>query len=149
MKKSVLLVALVLAVVFSGCVDNPFGGCNGTYEIKDLSVTPAPDCLEFEANNCNDGVLVVTNDCQETIFLCGVEIPAATIRYYGENKNNGRSVPGGTTLEIILHADGSASLEKTSGNYAKYIPKKEQQLSITCDYKGKPITIAYLKVKKS
>lgn len=56
------------------------GGCFGKSAIKDLKVVPSVDCLQFEINNCNGGILTVTNKCNEDLTIGGLSLPYIKIR---------------------------------------------------------------------
>jgi hypothetical protein len=56
-----------------GCVEYwgpaPMGGCFGKTAILDLKVEPQTECLEIAVNNCNGGILEVSNACAEMLVL--------------------------------------------------------------------------------
>jgi len=88
-KKRFLWLIILIVFVLYGCSDpsteSPapgcrksfgMGGCFGKTVILDVAVEPAVDCLQFEGDNCNGGVLDVKNSCSENLVLGDVTVPA-------------------------------------------------------------------------
>ncbi len=45
------------------------GGCRGKSSIVSIVVKPRINCLSIRANNCNGGVIEITNDCSEDLWI--------------------------------------------------------------------------------
>ena len=51
------------------------GGCFGKSAIRDLQITPLVACLQFDINNCNGGILTVTNKCNKDLVIGDLKLP--------------------------------------------------------------------------
>lgn len=114
-----------------GCA--PMGGCLGKSIIKDLKVEPAIDCLTIEVNNCNGGVLEVTNSCDETFVLGGVEI---TPQEYN------------VSLDVLGKEGGLWVLTRTASNSSVYIPEEDELIEPVGTLGDQRITVSYTKTKE-
>ena len=128
---TLLVLVLVLLVLSSGCLKvkdspapgcvkylgpAPFGGCFGKSVITDFRIiTPIPSCLSIGTNNCNGGVLEISNSCNESLVLGEVKIEPSE-RYVG--------------LDISNKEGGRYLLNRTEGNFAKYIPQNDEQIVV-------------------
>lgn len=92
----------------------PMGGCFGKSLITGPEITPPVNCLTITANNCNGGVLVVHNQCPDSLTLDGVEIAS------GER----------TTLDVVQE-DGEHRLVRASGNFSQYVPTEDEFVKIS------------------
>jgi len=92
----------------------PMGGCFGKTVIMDLEVEPAIDCLTIEVNNCNGGVLEVSNSCDEPLVLGGVEI---TPQEYN------------VALDVLGKEDGRYLLTATYSNFSELYFRSFQWLN--------------------
>jgi hypothetical protein len=95
-----------------------YGGCFGKSAITDLSVTPSFDCLSIDTNNCNGGIIVISNLCNETVTI-GKE----TIVPNSRHKGYGLSKEGNEYLLI-------PAVE----NWENYIPDNLDVISIHAKY---------------
>lgn len=109
------------------------GGCLGKSIIKDLKVEPAIDCLTIEVNNCNGGVLEVTNSCDETFVLGGVEI---TPQEYN------------VSLDVLGKEGGLWVLTRTASNSSVYIPEEDELIEPVGTLGDQRITVSYTKTKE-
>jgi len=121
-----------------GCVKYLFGcsmigGCFGKSVIKDLKVEPAIDCLTIEVNNCNGGVLEVTNNCDETFVLGGFEI---------------RPHEYCLGLDVSGKEDGLWVLTKIASNFSVYIPEEDELVELVGSLGNQKIRVSYIKTKK-
>jgi hypothetical protein len=114
-----------------GC--SPIGGCFGKSVITDLKVEPAIDCLTIEVNNCNGGILEVTNNCDETFVLGGVEITP-------QEYNVG--------LDVLGKEDGLWVLTKTGSNFSDYIPQEDELIELVGTLGDQEVRVSYTKTKK-
>ncbi len=104
------------------------GGCSGKTAILDLAVEPPQTCLQIEANNCNGGVLTISNGCAEALTLGGVTVAA------GERE----------TLDIV-EVNGGWGLMPTAGNFALTIPAADTPVELIGDLGGQAITVRFTK----
>ena len=120
-----------------GCVKYwpfaPMGGCFGKSIIKDLKVEPPIDCLAIEVNNCNGGILGVSNSCSETFVLGGVEI--------GPSEYN-------VGLDVLDQEDGRYLLTRTASNFSDYIPEEDELIELVGTLGEQKIRVSYTKTKK-
>ena len=126
----ILLLVLLLGCVASGCVlvkDSPapgcrtyigvppLGGCCGKSAILELVVEPELDGILIEVNNCNGGILEITNDSEEAFVLGGVKIDAQE-----------HSV----SLGVVGAEDGSYVLQRTYSNFSDYVPEIDERIEL-------------------
>jgi len=120
-----------------GCVKYwglaPMGGCFGKTVIMDLEVEPAMDCLTIEVNNCNGGVLEVSNSCDETFVLGGVEITP-------QEYNVG--------LDVLGKEDGGYLLTVTYSNFSEYIPQENEEIELVGTLGNQEERVSFIKTKK-
>lgn len=143
----VLLVALTLFPVAGciiedspapGCVKysfgcSPAGGCFGKSIIEDLSVEPEIDCITIEVNNCNGGILEVSNACDEPFVLGGVEI--------APHEHN-------VGLDVLGQENGVWLLTETATNFSDYIPAEDELIEILGTLGTQQVQVSYIKTKK-
>ena len=106
-----------------------------------IGMDPTIECLEI-GGIVYGGVEGVTiyNRCQEEVKIGGVEIdPYNRIR---EEKE------GYWAIELARNETGEIIARETDGNYASYIPKKNEKLSIGGEAGGKNFEISYTKTKQ-
>ena len=119
-----------------GCVKYwglaPMGGCFGKTVIMDLKVEPAIDCLTIEVNNCNGGVLEVSNSCDETFVLGGVEI---TPQEYN-------------VVDVLGKEDGRYLLTDTYSNFSDYIPQENEEIELVGSLGDQEVQVSFIKTKK-
>ena len=142
-----LILAFLLAILLGGCVVKehspapgcveywgpaPMGGCLGTTAILDLEVEPEHACLEIVVNNCNGGVLEVSNSCAEILFLRQVTV-------YPSERNVGLDVK---------KRNGEYVLIPTDDNFSDYIPVEDELIEITALLGGKEVRIAFVKTRE-
>ena len=142
---SVLLLLLGTAVACGikkdspapGCIEYwglaPMGGCFGKSVIMDLKVEPAIDCLTIEVNNCNGGILEVSNLCNEPLFLGGVEI-----------KPSERNVG----LDVLGQEDGRYTLTYTASNFSDYIPQEDEAIEVLGSLGDQTVRVSFTKTKE-
>jgi hypothetical protein len=148
-KLIVLIVALVL-ILISGikCFmseDNPapgcnqflgmpsMGGCFGKNAIIDLTVEPEIDGIDIEVNNCNGGVLEVTNRSDIPLVLVEAEIAPEEVY---------------VTFDVLCDENGNPVLKRISSNYSEYIPEKDMYVEINGKLGTQDILITFTKTKK-
>ena len=109
------------------------GGCFGKTVIMDLEVEPSIDCLTIEVNNCNGGVLEVSNSCDEPFVLAGVEITP-------EEYNVG--------LDVLGKEDGRYLLTATYSNFSDYIPQENEEIEFVGALGDQEDLVSFIKTKK-
>ena len=114
-----------------GC--SPIGGCFGKSVITDLKVEPAIDCLTIEVNNCNGGILEVSNNCDEPFVLGGVEITP-------QEYNVG--------LDVLGKEDGRYLLTVTYSNFSDYIPEEDELIELVGSLGEQTVQVSYIKTKE-
>ena len=142
-----IILAFLLAILLGGCVvkedspapgcveywgPSPIGGCFGTTAILDLEAEPEHACLEIVVNNCNGGVLEVSNSCAETLFLRQVTV-------HPSERNVGLDVE---------KRNGEYVLIPTDDNYSDYVPVEDELIEITASLGGKEVRIAFVKTRE-
>lgn len=119
-----------------GCVEywgpSPMGGCFGTTAILDLEVEPEHGCLEITFNNCNGGILEVSNSCAEILFLRQVTV-------HPSERNVGLDVE---------KQNGEYILVPTDSNFSDYIPTENEFVEVTGMLGGEEVKISFLKTKE-
>ena len=137
-----LLPAAVACVIVKdspapGCVEYwgmpMIGGCFGKSVIEDLRVEPMMDCLKIEVNNCNGGILEVSNYCDEPFILGGVEI--------GPSGHN-------VGLDVLGKEDGSYILTATGSNFSDYIPEEDELIELVGMLGNREVRVSYVKTRK-
>ena len=141
----ILPVLLSLACAASGCVlvkDSPapgcreywglapVGGCFGKSVITDLKVEPEVDCLSIEVNNCNGGILEISNDCDESFILGGVVIEPS------------EHCVG---LDVVAQQDGTHGLTRTDSNFSDYVPEEDEQIELVGILGEQEVRVSYVK----
>ena len=137
----ILLVAVVLVSLSCivsqdspapGCVERigcaPMGGCFGKTVIQDLEVT-GPDCLLVEANNCNGGVLEITNACLEPFMVGNEEVPSAE----------------SASFDLRQSSDGDIELIEISSNFSDFIPESNQFIELSGKLGEISVEISFVK----
>ena len=111
----------------------PMGGCFGKSAIKDLKVEPSLDCVTIEVNNCNGGVLDVSNRCSQPLILGGIQIRPSDF----------------AILDIkIQQKDSYNTLTRVTSNFSKYIPEKDELIQVTGKLGNQDIKLRYVKTKR-
>jgi hypothetical protein len=108
------------------------GGCAGTTAILDLQVEPVLDCLVVEVNNCNGGVLEVTNRCTETLVLGGVEIEPDEYS---------------VSLDVLEKQEDSYLLIENYSNFSDYLPAQDEAVTVLGTLGDRPIRVTFIKTK--
>jgi hypothetical protein len=101
-----------------GCIEYwgpaPMGGCFGKTAILDLQVEPQMECLEISVNNCNGGVLEISNTCTEMLVLSQITIH-----------------PGERNVALDLdRQDGEYYLRPIDSNFSEYVPPEDEPVEI-------------------
>ncbi len=109
------------------------GGCFGKTVIMDLEVEPAIDCLTIEVNNCNGGILEVSNLCNESFVLGGIEIKS-------QDRNVG--------LDVLGKEDGRYLLTVTYSNFSDYIPQENEEIELVGTLGDQEERVSFIKTKK-
>jgi hypothetical protein len=119
-----------------GCVEYwgpaPMGGCFGTTAILDLEVDPELDCLEITVNNCNGGILEVSNTCAEILFLRQISVHPGE-RHVG--------------LDLRMQ-DGEHMLVPSPDNFSDYLPVEDEFVTIQGMLRGQELKISFVKTKE-
>jgi hypothetical protein len=106
------------------------GGCFGKSVITDLKVEPELDDLVIEVNNCNGGILEVTNGYDESFLLGGVEIDA---------------LEHCVGLDVLGEVDGRYLLKRTDSNFSDYVPEEDEMIQLTGTLGEQELRISYVK----
>lgn len=110
---------------------SPIGGCFGTTAILDLKVEPQLECLEITVNNCNGGILEVSNSCTEMLVLGQVTIH-----------------PGDRHLGLdVEKQNGEHVLVAVDSNFSLYIPEEDELVEIHGTLGGREVRISFVKTK--
>jgi hypothetical protein len=111
---------------------SPMGGCFGTTAILDLEVEPQLECLEITVNNCNGGILEVSNTCAEALALGQIAIHPGE-RYVGldVDRQNGQ--------HVLITVDS---------NFSLYVPEEDEFVEIQGMLGGREVRISFLKTKE-
>ena len=109
------------------------GGCFGKTVIMDLEVEPSIDCLTIEVNNCNGGILEVSNLCNESFVLGGIEIKS-------QDRNVG--------LDVLGKEDGRYLLTATYSNFSDYIPQENEEIELVGALGDQEVRVSFIKTKK-
>jgi len=145
--RNTVLIIAILALLLTGCIVResspapgcveywgipPMGGCFGTTILKDLQVTSQADCVAFEVNNCNGGVLDVENDCDAPLTLDGIEV-----------------VPGEEmTVDVYRDDAGTLRLREAAGNFSNFVPDEETEVEVEADVGGETFTVSFIKTEE-
>jgi len=142
-----LILAVPLIVLIGGCVVKkdspapgcveywgpaPMGGCLGTTAILDLKVEPEHECLEITVNNCNGGIVEVSNACAEMLVLNQITVH-----------------PGERHVGLDLdRQNGEYVLIPTDGNFSDHIPGENEFVKITGMLGAEEVKISFVKTKE-
>jgi len=146
-KSWLLIIMCLLAVAAVGCTvkkdspvpacieywgPSPIGGCFGTTAILDLKVEPQLECLEITANNCNGGILEVSNTCAEMLALSQITIHPGE-RHVGldVDKQNGE--------HVLIMVDSIFSL---------YVPEEDELVELQGMLGAQEVRISFIKTKE-
>ena len=146
--KQILLVAaltvFVLVAVFipllllafgpgaPGCYQNQLfmGGCFGVNKIRNLRVEPEIGCLKITTNNCNGGILEISNDCKEAVSIGDQILPPEKYYYsYWMKDENGNIVEG----------------SDETGKY--FYPLEDESIVVNGRAGDKEFTVSYTRTK--
>ena len=122
-----------------GCRSNPIipipnaGGCFGKSLILNLSVSLDIPCLYIVVNNCNGGIIGISNSCNEILDIGGIKIYSGS-RYVG--------------LDVSEKINGTYLFGETEGNFANYIPENNEFIEISGNIGDDNITISFVKTKQ-
>jgi len=119
-----------------GCIEYwgpaPMGGCFRRTAILDLEVEPQSECLEITANNCNGGVLEVSNSCAEALIL-------------GETMVE----PGESNVSLDLdRQNGEYILKSSASNFSDYVPAEDEFVEIRGLLGAREVRISFVKTKE-
>ncbi|MCK5213671.1 MAG: hypothetical protein KAQ74_07045 [Dehalococcoidia bacterium] len=141
----VLLMVLLLACVATGCLmvkDSPapgcrkyvgvapLGGCNGKSAILDLVVEPELDGILIEVNNCNGGIIEITNDSGNTLIIGGIRIDSSE-HHVG--------------LDVVGEENGSYVLQRTCSNFSEYVPEEDEKIEVVGKLGQQELRVSYVK----
>jgi len=143
--KRLLWLIILITFVLYGCGDpsteSPapgcrksfgMGGCFGKTVILDVAVEPAVDCLQFEGDNCNGGVLDVKNTCSEKLFFGDATVPAGKF----------------ASFDVIEEANGSYELMEIDHNFSALIPQTDKRIIFTRSLGDQEIRILFTKTSE-
>jgi hypothetical protein len=119
-----------------GCIEYwgpaPMGGCFGKTAILDLKVEPQTECLDIAANNCNGGILEVSNSCAEALIL-------------GETMVE----PGESNVSLDLdRQNGEYFLKSSDSNFSDYVPAEDEAVEIRGLLGAQEVKISFVKTKE-
>jgi len=119
-----------------GCIEYwgpaPMGGCFGKTAILDLQVEPEMECLQISVNNCNGGVLEVSNSCAEMLVLSRITI-------HPRERN--------VTLDLDRE-NGEYFLRPTDSNFSEYLPPEDEPVEILGIMGALEVRIAFTKTSE-
>lgn len=145
--KWLLLVILLVPISIGACLtrkDSPApgciewwlpplpGGCFGKTAILDLRVEPEMSCLEIDVNNCNGGILEVTNDCAQSLVLGGVEIEPSD---------------GNVGLDV-RRENGEYRFVYSSGNFSEYTPQQDERIEVWGTLGAQEVRVSFTKTRE-
>jgi len=119
-----------------GCIEYwgpaPMGGCFGKTAIVDLKVEPQTECLEITANNCNGGILEVSNSCAEMLVLDQITVH-----------------PGESNVGLDLDKqNGEYVLKSSDSNFSDYLPAEDEAVEIRGLLGAQEVKISFVKTKE-
>jgi hypothetical protein len=119
-----------------GCVEYwgpaPMGGCFGKTAILDLQVEPEMECLQISVNNCNGGVLEVSNSCAEMLVLGQITIH-----------------PGERNVTLDLDREnGEYFLKPSDSNFSEYLPPEDEPVEIVGTMGALEVRITFTKTSE-
>ncbi len=119
-----------------GCIEYwgpaPMGGCFGKTAILELKVEPQTECLEITVNNCNGGVLEVSNTCAEMLVLDQLTVH-----------------PGERHVGLDLDRQNGEYVLKPSGsNFSDYVPSEDAFVEIRGLLGAQEVKISFIKTKE-
>ena len=108
------------------------GGCFGETAILDLEVEPQIECLEIAVNNCNGGVLEVSNSCAEMLVLDQITVH-----------------PGELHVGLDLdRQNGVYVLKSSDSNFSQYVPAEDEFVEIRGLLGAQEVKISFVKTKE-
>ncbi len=119
-----------------GCVEYwgpaPMGGCFGKTAILDLKVEPQTECLEITVNNCNGGILEVSNSCAEMLVLDQITVH-----------------PGESHVGLDLdRQNGEYVFKSSDSNFSEYLPSEDEFVEIRGLLGAQEVKISFVKTKE-
>ncbi|MBI4017697.1 MAG: hypothetical protein HY366_02000 [Candidatus Aenigmarchaeota archaeon] len=118
-----------------GCIEYkgtpPIGGCFGKTIIENFK-DPHIACLGFEINNCNGGVLLVRNSCNQTLNIGGVGVGPSTAE----------------SLDIEEKNNGTYLLKYSDGNFGHYVPENNETVRVQGKLGEIQLEISFTKTAK-
>ena len=119
-----------------GCVEYwgpaPMGGCFGKTAILDLKVEPQNECLEITVNNCNGGILEVSNSCAEMLVLDQITVH-----------------PGESHVGLDLdRQNGEYVFKSSDSNFSEYVPSEDEFVEIRGLLGAQEVKISFVKTKE-
>ncbi|MGB9301704.1 MAG: hypothetical protein WCD51_14100 [Anaerolineae bacterium] len=119
-----------------GCVEYwgpaPMGGCFGKTAILDLKVEPQTECLEIAVNNCNGGILEVSNSCAEMLVLHQITVQSGEL-YVGLD---------------LDRQNGQYVLKRAEGNFSEYVPAEDESVEIRGLLGAQEVKISFVKTRE-
>lgn len=88
------------------------------------------ECLRVTANNCNGGVLVFENRCENDLTVGGYMVKRG---------------PHPVTLDFARDTEGVVYANHTGGNFALYTPKNAEVYSVSGTLGSTGIMVSYNK----
>jgi hypothetical protein len=143
-----IILLLIAAVTACGCIivrDSPapgcikyigiptMGGCSGKTAIINLNIEPKPECIKIEVNNCNGGVLEISNRCTVPLVIGGISIAPQELH---------------ASLDIESNKDGRCTLIRTSTNFSRYIPAANEKIDLSGKLGEQAIRVSFTKTAK-
>jgi len=108
------------------------GGCFGKTAILELKVEPQTECLEITVNNCNGGVLEVSNTCAEMLVLDQLTVH-----------------PGERHVGLDLdRQNGEYVLKPSRSNFSDYVPSEDAFVEIRGLLGAQEVKISFIKTKE-
>jgi hypothetical protein len=108
------------------------GGCFGKTAILELKVEPQTECLEITVNNCNGGVLEVSNTCAEMLVLDQLTVH-----------------PGERHVGLDLdRQNGEYVLKPSDSNFSDYVPSEDAFVEIRGLLGAQEVKISFIKTKE-
>ncbi len=105
------------------------GGCFGKTVIQDVVVTGDGGCLRVDVNNCNGGVIDITNACTETLIIGELEIP-----------------PGESwTVDVRPTPEGQFAFVRNPSNFSEFTPESDQLIEMVGYLGDKIVRISFVK----
>ena len=145
-KRIVMIITTVLLISIS-CGGNPsqdspapgcnagggcfpvMDGCSGKTVIQDVVITGDGGCLSVNVNNCNGGVIDITNACAETLIIAELEIPPSVT----------------WTVDVYPAPEGQFAFVRNPSNLSEFTPDSDQYIEMVGYLGDKIVRISFIK----